>query len=120
MAENKVKEKKVKREKAGIKRVFDYDFRITREKIPKFLPFLLFFALLIVLYIANKYYAEKSYLNETRLKKEIKDLRAESLTSKAELISKTKESEVTQRAKSLGLEQLHEPPKKIQVKDDEY
>jgi len=103
-----------------LKRLFDLDLTITKEKIPVFLPFLLFIAFLVILYIANKYYSEKSYLKESNLKKELKELRAESLTIKAELVNKTKQTEVIEKAKELGLEELETPPKKIIINKDEY
>ena len=104
----------------GIKRIFDFDFSITKERIPHFLPFILYLAFLVILYIANKYYAEKSYLKETNLNRELKELRAESLTIKAELINKTKQSEVIDRAAHIGLEEIKMPPKKIIISKDEY
>jgi len=109
--ESRNKESNVKEK--GINRLFDANFSITRKSIAKFLPFLLFVAFLLTLYIANKYYAERSYLEETKLKQEIIDLRAESLTTKAQLINNTKQSDVEAKAKEIGLEQLKTPPKRI-------
>ncbi len=100
--------------------LFDFDFSITRERIFAILPFIFYVALLIILYISNKYYSEKSYLKENNLKKELKDLRAEMLTIQAELINKTKQSDVIERAKELGLEEIKTPPPKIIIKKDEY
>jgi len=104
----------------GINRFFENDLHINRNSISRFFPFLLFLSLLVTLYIANKYYSEKSYLEETKIKQEIKDLRAESLTTKAQLINKTKQSDVELRAKEIGLEELLNPPKIISIKEGEY
>ncbi|MBC8344033.1 MAG: hypothetical protein H8E61_08640 [Bacteroidetes bacterium] len=103
-----------------LSRLFDFDFSITKERIPNILPFVLFISLLIILYIGNKYYSEKSYLEENRLRNELKELRAESLTTKAELVNKTKESEVAKIVEKIGLEEVKEPPKKIIVEKGEY
>jgi hypothetical protein len=103
-----------------LNRIFDFDFKITKERIPKFLPFVLFISGLIILYIGNKYFAEKSYLEESRLRNEIKELRAESLTTKAELVNKTKESEVADIVKDIGLEESETPPKRIVIEKGEY
>ena len=115
---NKRKESANKRDR--LNKIFDFDFMITKERIPKFLPFVLFISVLIIFYIGNKYYAEKSYLEENRLNNEIKELRAESLSTKAELVNKTKESEVAKIVEKIGLEENKEPPKKIVVEKGEY
>ena len=105
---------------ARFNKIFDFDFKIKKDMIPKFLPFFFFISVMLLLYIANKYYAEKSYLEETLLKNELKELRAESLTTKAELVNKTKESEVAKLVENVGLEENKEPPKKIVVEKGEY
>lgn len=111
------KQKKVRKE-GGINRLFDFDFSITRENISQFLPFIMFIIFLIIIYIANKYYSEKSYLEEANLKQRTIDLRAESLTTKAQLINKTKFSDIESRAREIGLEKLKEPPKRILLDDE--
>ncbi|HPD65265.1 MAG TPA: FtsL-like putative cell division protein [Bacteroidia bacterium] len=115
---NEFRENKKEKKERGVNKLFDFDFKITRESIPRFLPFVMFIVFLIILYIANKYYAEKSYLEEAKLKQKVKDLRAESLTTKAQLINKTKYSDIEARAKEIGLEEMKEPPKRILVKDE--
>lgn len=114
------RQKKKGTEKGRISKIFDSDFNINKETIPRFLPFVLFLSFLIILYIANKNYADKNLLELNKLKKEIKDLRAESLTTKNELMNKTKRSEVIDMAKKIGLNEPEEPPQKIVIEKDEY
>ena len=119
MAKKNSQKKKTK-ENGRISKIFESDFNINKETLPRFLPFVLFLSFLIILYIANKNYADKNLLELNKLKKEIKDLRAESLTTKNELMNKSKRSEVIEMGKEIGLEEPKKPPQKIVVEKDEY
>ena len=76
-----------------ISRFLDLDIRITKENIPRVLSYVLFVSSLILLYIANKYYSEKIIMRTNKVNKEIKELRAVSITTKAELMNYSKQSE---------------------------
>jgi len=115
---NKTRNSEPHAKERGINRLFDTNYFITRQTISRFLPLLLFLAFLVTLYIGNKYYAERTYLEETKLKQEIIDLRAESLTTKAQLINSTKQSDVEAKAKDIGLQQVNTPPKRISSKKE--
>lgn len=99
--------------KYQLRKFIEFDFNITRDKIPKIIPFILFLTFLMLAYIANKNYSEKCILQMNKLNKELKDYRAESLTIKTDLMNKTKQSEVEKLAEPLGLKSLTRPPKKI-------
>ena len=99
--------------KNRIRQLMEFDLRISKDKFPKIIPFILFLSFLMILYIANKNYSEKCVLEMNKLNQELKDLRAESLTIKADLMNKTKQSEVERLAKSIGLKGVTKPHKKI-------
>jgi hypothetical protein len=88
---------------------------LIREAITRQLPFILFLTVLAVLYIGNRYHAERMVrkINETEL--EVKNLRAEQITIASELMNISKPSEVSAivNEKNLGLKPSVEPPKKL-------
>jgi len=106
------KEGKVKL-KLGLSKLLGFDLRIKKEDFPRLIPFVLFITTLILLYIANKYYSEKNIIQINKLTKEIKDLRSESITTKAELMNYTKQSEILKKANEMGLKEFKEPVQKI-------
>jgi cell division protein FtsL len=96
-----------------ITQLLDLDIKVTRENIPRILTFILFISAVIILYIANQYYSEKIVIKINKVNKEIKELRAESITSKAELMNCSKLSEILKKANELGLKEQTQPPKKV-------
>jgi hypothetical protein len=90
---------------------------VTEKIILKNLGYLLMLTLLGAIYIANRFHAEKLTRETTRLQKEVKDLRSESLSTSADLMYASKQSEVFRlvKEKELNLEELREPPFKIIV-----
>ncbi len=89
---------------------------LTREQVVKLLPFILFLALLGVLYIANAYYAEKTVRQTNKTMKEIKELENGFLSSKSELMMVSKQSEVARMLDSTGVRESLVPPRKVFVK----
>ena len=85
---------------------------ITDKIILKNLGFILMLTLLGAIYIANRFHAEKITRETTRLQREVKDLRSESLSTSANLMYASKQSEVFRliKEKDLNLEELREPP----------
>jgi len=81
------------------------------------LGFFLFLTLLGALYIGNRFHAERITREAAALSIEVSDLRAESLSTSARLISVSRQSEVYRmvRERNLGLEELKEPPFKLVV-----
>jgi cell division protein FtsL len=83
------------------------------------LPRVLFVLLLVLLYVANTHYADKLVRKTNKLKNEVEDLRADYITLKADLMFKSKQSEVAKRVASIELEEPLSPPIKLEVTEQE-
>jgi hypothetical protein len=101
----------------GIHSVFDGTF-LTRQSVIKSLPFIFYIAFLAVLYIGNAFYAEKKIMQIEKIKKELKELRSESISVKSNLMYLSKQSEVIKRIGLNGVKESLVPPYKIFVKTD--
>jgi len=90
---------------------------VSEKIILKNLGYISLITLLSAVYIGNRFHAEKITRQTTRLQREVKDLRAESLSTSADLMSVSKQSEVYSnvREKGLNLEELKSPPYKLLV-----
>lgn len=86
---------------------------LTRKIVVKQLPFILFLTLLALVYIANRYHAERLFRRVNELETEVENLRAEQITTTARLMNMSRPSEVTRMVeeKNLGLKELTQPPK---------
>jgi hypothetical protein len=73
--------------------------------------------LLAAIYIGNRFHAEKVTRETSKLQREVKDLRAEALSTSADLMYVSRQSEVYRlvREKALNLEELKIPPYKLLV-----
>lgn len=73
--------------------------------------------LLLAIYIGNRFNAEKLTRETARLQKEVKDLKAEMLSTSADLMEISRQSEVYRQVKERGLnlEELKTPPLKVIV-----
>ena len=78
--------------------------------------FIMFLTLLGILYIANGYHTEKLYMEKVALEKEVSELRFEAITTAAELMKLSVQSEVERRIHEAGLDlvQTRVPPIKIE------
>jgi hypothetical protein len=94
---------------------------LTRDSVIEQLPYLLFLTLIAVFYIGNRYHAEKIVRESIQTQAELKELRAESITSASKLMFISKQSEVARLVSKQGLElkEAVEPPKKLRVKIDD-
>ena len=91
------------------------------EGIPaKYIPKILFVTLLIIIYIGNNHYAEKTARRIEQLETEVEELRADYTSLKADYMYASKQSEVAKKVKKLGLDENEVPPYKIVVDDSEY
>lgn len=88
-------------------------FELTDEQIIKQIPYIFFLTLLAIIYIANTYYSEKTIREIDVVNNEIKELRSEYISSKSELMFKSKQSEVVKSAAMLEIKESTVPPKKI-------
>jgi hypothetical protein len=90
---------------------------ISEKIILKNLGYVSLITLLAAIYIGNRFHAEKITRETTRLQREVKDLRAEALSTSADLMYVSRQSEVFRlvREKGLNLEELKTPPYKLLV-----
>jgi hypothetical protein len=90
---------------------------LTRKAVQKQLPFLLFIAFIGLLYISNRYSADKLHREIITLKLELGELRAHALFTSSELMKMGRQTEVADVVKKYGLEikESEVPPKKIKV-----
>ena len=92
------------------------DGRILADKvIRRNIMFILFLTFLGIFFIANGYSTEKLYKKKVAMEREVRDLRFESITTAAQLMFISKQSEVKRRVNEEGLEleESKEPPVKI-------
>jgi hypothetical protein len=93
---------------------------LNHEKLIKHIPFILFICLITLLYIANGYYADDKIRKVNKLTNELKELRSEYISTRSDLMFKSKQSEVAKSAEKLGLKESIEPPKKIVINDTTF
>ena len=91
---------------------------VTKESATGMFPFIVFLCFLVMIYIANSHYTMKNIRSIDKLSKEIKELSSEYKTLKADLMFKSKMTEVAKKVDTLGLKELIEPPKKIVISDE--
>ncbi|WP_341841352.1 FtsL-like putative cell division protein [Chitinophaga caseinilytica] len=94
----------------------EWRLRINYRMITDNLPFILFLAVVALVYIANNHLAEKKVIRINRLSREIKELKWEYLSVKSELMFRSKLSEVSKAVEPLGLKELSTPPQRIEPK----
>lgn len=88
---------------------------LANESLRKNLPFILFIALLFVVYIYNSYRGDKKRFAIEKIKKHILLLKSENIAAKTRLISVTKYSEAMKKAQKVGLKPLEQIPQKIYI-----
>jgi hypothetical protein len=90
---------------------------ISEKIILKNLGYISLVTLLAAFYIMNRFHAEKVTRELTRLQREVRDLRSESLSTSADLMRASRQSQVNLlvRERGLGLEELKTPPYKLLV-----
>ena len=93
---------------------------LTREIVVKQFPFILFLTFLALVYIANRYNAEKLVRNIVKTQRHAKELRYEAITVSSELMSLSKQSSVSKliREKGMDLNEPVEPAKRIIIDKD--
>lgn len=83
--------------------------------IVNYLPFIGFVALLMMLYITNRHYAENTIRKIDRLSKDVKELSWDHKSLSAELMKMSTQTEIAKRVDTLGLKERVEPPIKIEI-----
>ncbi len=86
---------------------------LTRKGFIKLIPLVLFITLLAVIYIANSYWSIKGFREVSDLKKELKELRFEHITTKSDFMYISKQSEVARKLDSVGIKESTVPPQKF-------
>ena len=81
----------------------------------RFLSQMLFVAILCLLYIGNRHYAEKLVRNISQLEREVEDLRADYTTLKSDYMFASKQAEISRRVARLGLHENKQSPEKILI-----
>jgi hypothetical protein len=79
------------------------------------MPFILFLTMLVIGYIANSYNAERIIRNIDKTKVELKEKNAEFISTRSQLMFKSKQSEVARAVSATGVFESKEPPKKLFV-----
>lgn len=101
-----------------VMRFLDGSF-MTKGNVVDLLPFLLFVSLIGIFYISIRYYSEKNVFRMNAISNELKELRSEYISTKSELMFKSKQSEVAKAVAETGLKESVVPPKKIVVTNEE-
>jgi hypothetical protein len=93
---------------------------LTRKAVLKQSRFILLLVLIAFLSIANRNHAEKTVIQLNRLQRDVKELRAKSISTSSELVRISRQSEVIRMVNryELGLEENLEPPKKLIQKQE--
>ena len=86
---------------------------ISKQAATDMLPFIVFIALLAILYIGNHHHVESSIRKIDKLNKEVDELSWDYKTLKAELMLKSTQTEVSKKVDSLGLIEPVNPPRVI-------
>jgi hypothetical protein len=102
------------KKRVRVKELIDGTF-LVRENMIRQLPFVLFLTFLGVIYIGNRFHAERMVRQINDLKIEVGNLRSEQITITSELMNISRPSQVTAlvESKGLGLQESLEPPKKL-------
>lgn len=89
---------------------------LSKETATDALPFLLFLSLLGMIYIGNRHNAENNIRKIDGLSKEVKELSWDFKTTKADLMFRSRQTEVIKKVDSLlGLKVSVEPPIKLKA-----
>jgi len=88
---------------------------LTRKAVLKQSRFILLLVLIAFLSIANRNHAEKTVIRLNSLQRDVKEMRARSISTSSELVRISRQSEVKRLVYryELGLEENLEPPKKL-------
>lgn len=109
--------KKPKKDRRPIHDILGGDY-LSKESVIGNLPFLIFIAMLALIYIANTYYAEKTVKEIEKIKVELKELRFQYTITKSTLMYYSKQTEIARRALKFGLKETTIPPYKIFYSND--
>jgi hypothetical protein len=92
---------------------------LTREHVLGTMPFILFCSFMMIVYIAYGYHTERIVRALDRTGGEVKELRSEYITVRAQLEKLEQQSQVAAGIGALGLHESRVPPVKVEVKERE-
>lgn len=95
-----------------IQKFFDFAYQNIR--------FVFFCFILIMIYIWNNHLAQKLVTDINIKAKALKELRWDYLTIKADLMYRSKLTEVLPRAREMELDEMETPPNKLTIKKKAY
>lgn len=98
----------------GLSKIFGGSF-LSDDRTIQHIPFILFLALIAILYIANGYYADDKIREVNKISNQIKELRTEYISSKSDLMFISKQSQVAAAVDTLGLKEPVVAPMKIEI-----
>lgn len=88
---------------------------VSKDAATEMLPFLVFLCVLVMIYIGNSHMAVTNIRKIDKLNREVTELSWTYKSLKADLMFKSKLTEVAKKVDTLGIKELIEPPKKIIV-----
>ena len=88
---------------------------LSHGEVLRLYPYLLTVAALMLFYISNIFYMQQLYRRQATLARDVKELRAKSLTVSSLRMTSTRQSEIIRelRRRGIELEELLEPPKVV-------
>ncbi len=88
---------------------------LTSDLIRSQLPFIAFLSILGLIYISNRYHAEKIFRETEQIKKEIEELRSEKIILQSKLMTKSRREEVLKMLENYQseLKESNAPSQKI-------
>ena len=89
---------------------------VNRNQVVNSMPFVLFITVLLMGYISNSYYAESIIRDIDKTKRELKEKRAEYITTSSRLMYVSNQSEVAKLLSNYGVKESTEPPFKLYIK----
>ncbi|HEU4901306.1 MAG TPA: FtsL-like putative cell division protein [Flavisolibacter sp.] len=92
------------------KRKYKWKEWLNYQSIVQQVPYLLFLAGLAVLYIYNGHNADKMIRRTTRASNELKDLQSEYKSVTGDVLLRSRQSELVEAVKPLGLQELTTEP----------
>ncbi|RLD81979.1 MAG: hypothetical protein DRJ15_02895 [Bacteroidetes bacterium] len=90
---------------------------LRREGSVRLLPYFLFLSIMVMFYIANTYYAEKKERDIQAMRKSLKELRYEYITTRSELMRQSQQSEVATKLQGTNIKESRVPPVKVIKKE---
>ena len=91
---------------------------LSRAKFRRAIPFILFLMVLGVVYITNMFHVERTKRQIDNLEEQLRELRYEYITSRSQLMFKSKPSEIVIKLGETGIHESMVPPKKLMVSND--